>query len=42
MVNDYLREVMGGNGEGFTAKDFHLGRDSRALAFSPVSRPAST
>ena len=22
MVNDYLREAMGGNGEGFTAKDF--------------------
>jgi DNA topoisomerase-1 len=34
MVNDYLREVMGGNGEGFTAKDFRTwGATVRALAF---------
>ena len=34
MVNDYLREAMGGNGEGFTAKDFRTwGATVRALAF---------
>jgi len=34
MVNDYLREVMGGNGEGFTAKDFRTwGATVRAIAF---------
>lgn len=34
MVNDYLREAMGGNGEGFTAKDFRTwGATVRALSF---------
>jgi DNA topoisomerase I len=34
MVNDYLREAMNGNGEGFTAKDFRTwGATVRALAF---------
>jgi DNA topoisomerase IB len=34
MVNDYLREVMSGNGEGFTAKDFRTwGATVRAIAF---------
>jgi DNA topoisomerase I len=34
MVNDYLREAMGGNGEGFTAKDFRTwGATVRAIAF---------
>lgn len=34
MVNEYLREVMGGNGEGFTAKDFRTwGATVRAIAF---------
>ena len=34
MVNDYLREVMGGNGAGFTAKDFRTwGATVRAIAF---------
>ncbi len=34
MVNDYLREAMEGNGEGFTAKDFRTwGATVRALAF---------
>jgi DNA topoisomerase IB len=33
MVNEYLREVMGGNGEGFTAKDFRTwGATVRAIA----------
>jgi DNA topoisomerase I len=34
MVNDYLREAMTGNGEGFTAKDFRTwGATVRAIAF---------
>jgi DNA topoisomerase IB len=34
MVNDYLREAMGGNGEGFTAKDFRTwGATVRAISF---------
>ncbi|MGH7465830.1 MAG: DNA topoisomerase IB, partial [Longimicrobiales bacterium] len=34
MVNEYLREVMGANGEGFTAKDFRTwGATVRAIAF---------
>jgi DNA topoisomerase IB len=34
MVNDYLREAMGGNGEGFTAKDFRTwGGTVRAISF---------
>jgi len=34
MVNDYLREAMGGNGEGFTAKDFRTwGGTLRAIGF---------
>lgn len=34
LVNDYLREAMGGNGEGFTAKDFRTwGATVRAIAF---------
>ncbi len=34
MVNDYLRQVMGDNGEGFTAKDFRTwGATLRAIAF---------
>jgi DNA topoisomerase I len=34
MVNDYLREAMSGNGEGFTAKDFRTwGATVRAIAF---------
>ena len=34
MVNDYLREAMGGNGAGFTAKDFRTwGGTVRAIAF---------
>jgi DNA topoisomerase IB len=34
MVNEYLREVMGGNGEGFTAKDFRTwGGTVRAISF---------
>lgn len=34
MVNDYLREAMNGNGEGFTAKDFRTwGATVRALSF---------
>lgn len=34
MVNDYLREAMNGNGEGFTAKDFRTwGATVRAISF---------
>jgi DNA topoisomerase IB len=34
MVNEYLREAMGGNGEGFTAKDFRTwGGTVRAISF---------
>lgn len=34
MVNEYLRDAMGGNGEGFTAKDFRTwGGTERAIAF---------
>jgi DNA topoisomerase IB len=40
MVNDYLREVMGGNGEGFTAKDFRTwGATERAIAFLSCHEP---
>jgi len=40
MVNEYLREVMGGNGEGFTAKDFRTwGGTVRAISFLACQDP---